>query len=249
MGEKEKMTEQMTREWSKYLKLMQERPHEFRDCNGMEIVTDPDEVRKFEQASGQTIGVVYQSPYSIMVVDLVHEKDGRPFAYERLMPAAVGSAVVCVTRQEENYILLKQLRHSLRGEQIGFPRGYGENGVSAEDNARKEIYEELGGEVLELKPLGKVVADSGIGGAAVEVFECKIDTWELKKGYEGIAEVLVLTEQELEQQIENGTINDGYTLAAFTLLGIKNKRNGCSSVENRKNLRSGMNNATGKPKQ
>lgn len=223
MGEKEKMTEQINREWSQYLMLMQERPYEFRACDGMEIVTDRDEVRKFEQESGQTIGVVYQSPYSMMVVDLVREKNGRLFAYERLIPAAVGSAVVCVTKQKENYILLKQLRHSLRGEQIGFPRGYGENGVSAEDNARKEVYEELGAEVFELKPLGKVVADSGIGGAAAEVFECKIDSWEVKKGYEGITGVLVLTEQELEQQIANGTVTDGYTLAAFALLRLKNK--------------------------
>ena len=189
MGEKEKMTEQINREWSKYLMLMQERPNEFRACSGMEIVTDREEVRKFEQASGQTIGVVYQSPYSMMVIDLVREKNGRLFAYERLIPATVGSAVVCVTKQKENYILLKQLRHSLRGEQIGFPRGYGEDGVSAEDNARKEVYEELGAKILGLKSLGKVVPDSGIGGAAAEVFECKIDSWELKKGYEGITDV------------------------------------------------------------
>ena len=183
---------------------MEQISDEFRACSGMEIVTDREEVRKFEQASGQTIGVVYQSPYSMMVIDLVREKNGRLFAYERLIPATVGSAVVCVTKQKENYILLKQLRHSLRGEQIGFPRGYGEDGVSAEDNARKEVYEELGAKILGLKSLGKVVPDSGIEGAAAEVFECKIDSWELKKGYEGITDVLVLSEQELAQQIANG---------------------------------------------
>ena len=44
-------------------------------------------VREFEKNTGRKIGIVYQSRYNLLVVDLVENTNGDRFAYERLIPA------------------------------------------------------------------------------------------------------------------------------------------------------------------
>lgn len=78
-------------QWSAYLKLMEERPAAFQDSEQIRIITDPETVMEFIERTGRTIGVLYQSPFSILVVDLVRDAGGEVFAYERLLrqyPAA-----------------------------------------------------------------------------------------------------------------------------------------------------------------
>ena len=49
---------------------------------------------------------------------------------------------VCVPVFEGRFVLLRQYRHAIREFQYGFPRGFGEAGVSVEENVREEIQEE-----------------------------------------------------------------------------------------------------------
>lgn len=215
--------------WQLYLQLMQERPEVFRNEGAgnltacpLEIVTDLESICEFENETNRQIGLLYKSPYSMLVVDLVRTPEGKCFDYERLIPAVKNSAVVCITRCGDRFILLKQYRHSMRDLQYAFVRGYGEAGLTGAENAAKEIREELGTRVLSSCYLGKVVADSGINGNPVEVYECKIADYETKKGYEGIENVVSLSETEIREWIAKGMINDGYTLAALSLLAGKN---------------------------
>ena len=73
-----------------------------------------------------------------VVVDVVRAKNGSLFAYERLMNRVMRGAVVIVPYYNGKYILLRQYRHALREYQYGFPRGFGEEGMSAKENAGKE---------------------------------------------------------------------------------------------------------------
>ena len=198
------------------------RPRDFRQNESLKIIFDQDAAEDFYAKTGKQIGVTYSSHYHIMVVDLVQSPDGNRFAYERLLPAVERGAVVTVPIMEGKFILLKQFRHSLRAEQYAFPRGFAEEGMSAEENAKKEVEEELESRVLETKSLGTIVADSGVSGNPVDVVMCGIDHFSLKKDYEGIQKVIALSYEELREWVASGKINDGYTLSALTLLQMKN---------------------------
>lgn len=104
---------------------------------------DPKELYAFAQKSGRRIGIVYESHYHLMVVDVVRAKNGSLFAYERLMNRVMRGAVVIVPYYNGKYILLRQYRHALREYQYGFPRGFGEEGISAKENAGKNYGKNL----------------------------------------------------------------------------------------------------------
>lgn len=210
---KEKLS---SREWVDYCELMRVRQSAFAD-GVLKIITDIDEVVSFEETTGTKIGVIYRSAYTILVVDLVCDTLGRRFAYERILPAVDGGAVVCMTIHNGKYVLLRQFRHSLRGEQLSFPRGYGEVGISSEDNVRKEIAEELGAETKGIQFLGSVVPDSGLSGSSAAVYKCEIGDYKITSGYEGITDVVELGEDELDFFVRDGKITDGFTLSALAL--------------------------------
>lgn len=209
----------MTKEFARYLELMKERPEEFDNTGAeYEIICDPEKVSSFEAETGKIIGAVYESPWHIMVVDLVTSDGKKCFAYERLMPAVKKGAVVALTMCGEKYILLNQYRHALRGMQYSFPRGFAEKGLSPEENLRKELGEELGAETEEVKFLGDVVANSGVAGDKVSVYLCRLKSFETHEHYEGIKNVEAFSRGELQKMIREGKITDGFTLSALQLM-------------------------------
>lgn len=203
-------------EWAKYKNLMKERPHQFRPCKEVDIITDEQLVAKYEEQTGRTIGVVYESPYRIMVVDLVWDGTSY-FAYERLLPAVDKGAVVIVPILDGKFVLLNQFRHALRTHQYAFPRGFAEQGLTAEENCKKELQEELGCDAENIEFLGTLISDSGLSGDRVNVYRCEISSYEVKQGYEGIAAVLELSAEEFSKCIAEGRIDDGFSLAAYAM--------------------------------
>lgn len=172
-------------------------------------------LREYALEHGIKIGMAYKSPYHMMLVDLVKDKRNNTYAYERVINTVTKGAVVVVVKKQDKYVLLRQYRHSMQEEQWCFPRGYGEVGIAAADNVRKEIKEELNADIMgEPKALGQVVADSGLCGTLVDVYLAQIAQYDLKDDYEGIHDIKEVTEEELN----NISINDGFTLAALTLL-------------------------------
>lgn len=210
--------------WKRYLELREQRPSAFR--NGvLDIVTDPARIDAYVEKTGKKLGVLYESPYHLLVVDLVRQAQAEPasgdadcFAYERLLPAVETGAIVAIPMIRDSFVLLRQYRHAPRESMLAFPRGFGEEGIPAEDNLRKELREELGtAEISNVRRLGAIAADSGILGTKAEVFLCDLEHPVLKQGYEEIEEIRLLSENELKERIGRGEISDGYTLAAFAL--------------------------------
>lgn len=204
-------------EWLTYKQLMKDWPEMFAQSELIPIETDEDVILQYMEKTGKKIGVLYQSPYSLLVVDLVRGQKGQYFTYERILPAVKTGAVVTVPVCDDGFVLLKQYRHALRGYQYAFPRGFGEKDISAEENVKKELREEIDVEAGEVHYIGNVFADSGLCGNRVQVYRCRISKPKLKYQYEGIEEVIVLQEDQLEQWIRDGKIDDGYTLAAYSL--------------------------------
>ncbi len=204
--------------WDRYEALMVQRPEAFRNTGEIHIVTDRAIVEEYESRTGNVIGVRYESPYRLLVVDLVWEREGEYFPYERILPAVERGAVVCVPVYQEQYLLLRQYRHALRDYQYAFPRGFAEPGLDGARNAEKELDEELGAVTEKLELLGTVVADSGLSGTQVSVWRCKVRSYRKKQNYEGITDTLCVSAEELRQMICRGQITDGFTLAAAGML-------------------------------
>lgn len=205
----------------KYFKLMEERPEFFSMSTIMNIETDITLIEKFEQETGKKIGVLYHSNYNILVVDLIQGEDKHYYTYERILPASNGVGIVVIAKYMNQFILLKQYRHALRDYQYGFIRGFGEDGISAKENAIKEIKEEINGEITNIQYLGDLTPDSGLTSNKVTYFLCELNSYSEKKGYEGIDSIITLSQNELEQWIKNGNITDGFTVAAYGLYLLK----------------------------
>ena len=206
-----------SKEWRDYLDLAEERPELFKASSRLQIIMDYESIQQFERNTDKKIGVVYRSAYNLLVVDLVENMKGERFAYERLIPAVKKGAIVSIPVYDDKFVLLKQYRHAMRAFQYAFPRGFGEEGLSAEENLQKEIKEETGADVKKISHVGTVIADSGIGSNEGDVFACEITEPQLKLHYEGIEEIELLTEKELVKWIAEGRITDGFTLSGYAM--------------------------------
>lgn len=207
----------MEKAWIDYMKLYKERPAAFAPSDELKIILDYDQVLAFEKDSGRHIGVLYESPYNILVVDLVQDPNGKRFAYERILPTVEKGGVVAIPIFEGKFVLLNQYRHAIRDYQYAFPRGFGENGIAAKANAQKELLEEIGANVLQIETLGTIAVDSGLCGNMADAFVCVVDKVEVCPHYEGIKDVVLLSKEELNQWIEEGKINDSFSLSAYSL--------------------------------
>lgn len=206
----------------RYQRLMGERPQAFAPSHLFPIETDPEIIANFTAHTGQPVGVIYESPYQILVVDLIRGPNGL-FTYERVLPTAQGDPVVAIPIWEGRFVLLEQFRHPLRRCQIAFPRGFGEDGLSAEENVCKEIREELQSTVLAQRILGHVTTDSGLSAGSACVVLCRITEPKPVPEYEGIRRAICLTSAELEHQIADKQIDDGFTLSAYALYQVSKK--------------------------
>ena len=119
-------------------------------------------------------GVVYEDPFTILVRDAVHRPDGSLGTYSRLLPAsgAAGAAVLPLLNGE--IVLLRHFRHATRAQHLEIPRGFSEPGVSAADQARDELREEIQAETDTLLELGSFHSNTGMASDCVELFLAEI---------------------------------------------------------------------------
>lgn len=204
-------------EWDRYIELKEERPELFKNEGVINIVLDEAIVENYQIENDIKIGVVYDSPYNMMVVDLVYNEEGVYYSYERVIPKEQKGAVVILPRYKGEYILLKQYRHSIRDYQYAFPRGYAERGISAEENVQKEMYEELGAEISNVRYMGEVIADSGLSANKVSIYECEVKEYREIEKNEGIVEFVEVSFEEIIKMMEDNRLDDGYTLSAIAM--------------------------------
>lgn len=222
----------MNEELKKYFDFMQKRPEEFIKSDLLSIITDEDFIEKYCLENNVRIGVVYESRFHIMVVDLVKDNKGRVFTYERIINTVPGGTVM-LTLHNGKYVLLDQFRHALRNKQYAFPRGFRELGISSLENAKKEISEEIHIHDKEsdvsYKFLGKVVADSGLSGNIVDIYCVIINNSEEKlysKDTEEIIASIEVTDEKFQDMVHEGIITDGFSLSAYSLFKAKKNADG-----------------------
>jgi ADP-ribose pyrophosphatase len=221
----------------KYLNLMKKHPDLFENTGvkgEIKIIHDLERIRK-EQARLQAklieegkpidwieIGVLSEDQWFWVVRDLVEFPNGKVGGYLRWINRKSqegGFNVILVCIQEKSYLLIKKYQHGQRGYSWEFPRGFGEPGLTAKQNARKELIEEIGVKPSQLNVLAE--AKEGEGGTTA--FLANIPPQQnltLDIG-EGIVDYRWVTFKELEQYIVQNKVNDRFSLWAFALVEIK----------------------------
>lgn len=204
----------------KYLELSRTCTELFAQSEELPLVLDPKELYAFAQKSGRRIGIVYESHYHLMVVDVVRAKNGSLFAYERLMNRVMRGAVVIVPYYNGKYILLRQYRHALREYQYGFPRGL-EKKEFLQRRMRERIMGELGVQAEKWKSFGKIVPDSGAMSSKADVFLAELNEAPQVIQEEEIVGHIALDWEQLGEWIRDGKITDGFTLAAYAKMSLQ----------------------------
>jgi len=199
-----------------------------------QIVTDPKIIKQWQEnerkilkkkkqpLSRADIGIIVDDPYFLLIRDLVIFPNGEMRGYTRLITRAIldnGEGVVVLPMYENKIILLHQFRHATRQWHYEFPRGYGEPDISPQENAIKEIHEEISSSVekSDLIDLGKFYNNTGFEGHPVSLFFATLASIGEPNKNEGIKDIIFLSPEELSDWIRDGKITDGFTIAAYTL--------------------------------
>ena len=221
---------------SKYFSLMQERPELFRNTgepgeiriidNKERILSEQERMRAQLEKEGKPacwidIGILAEDEWEYVVRDLVEFPDGRIGGWRRNInrkKVEGGTGVVVMPVQGSKVVLLKHFRHEDRDWHWEFPRGWGTPGLSAEENAGKELAEEIG---LLPSKLVQVWRDPATAFFYAELQEGEPQN----QDGEAIQRIDLLDIVDLDNWIMSGKITDWFTILTFLM--AKNK--GCVS--------------------
>lgn len=213
---------------SKYLVLVREQPDLFRNTGEegeVKVITDPNRIRieherlkeNFRNAGKPEnwidIGILAEDEWEYVVRDLVEFADGRIGGWRRninrlVSQGGIGSVVMPV--QGDKAILLKHFRHEERAWFWEFPRGWGTPGLTAKQNAIKELEEEIS-----LKPQ-KILQVWQEPTAAFFYAEMEDGESHTQDG-EAVQKIELVGLKELEARIMDGDITDWFTVLAFLM--------------------------------
>lgn len=220
----------------RYLNLIEEHPELFenKEKGTLKIITNHEKIQEEESKLKRElqrkslpeywadIGVIVDDPYFLVVRDLVAFPNSRMGGYIRVINRASlegGPAVAILPVYKGKIIVLRNFRHATRNWELEIPRGFGEKGISAEDNARKELLEETGLNADKLIQLGTLHTDTALRTSPVFLFyaevkelsESMLDTEEVISGK------IFLNQTEFEDMIKQRKITDAFTISAYSM--------------------------------
>lgn len=217
---------------SRYFSLIDERPEIFSNEDAMlKIILDERIISSWETeerkrlkeeglpAERANIGITYEDSYIFVLRDLVKFPSGQFGSYFRILNTSDlsgGQATVILPVVNGKTVLMRQFRHSTRSWHWEVPRGFGEPHTSPETNARKELMEEIEGQISSLIDLGDYHSNTGISGARVRLFYADLVSIGRVSSDEGIGSYRLVDTERLEKMIRDSEITDGFSIAAYT---------------------------------
>ncbi len=211
-----------------YFAFVQRHPEMFvNPPGGFTILLEEVEIQKIEDymahqleekgmsAEWAQVGIVFQDQYGMILRDAVQFPEGSPGTYIRFVAEGDGVGTVILPHYRGQVLLLRHFRHATRTWHLEIPRGFGMTGLSGEENARRELEEEIGAKALQLVALGSLYPDTGVDASVVELFYAQVEAYGPIDTIEGITEVLAISVADFEAMIRESTITDGFTIAAY----------------------------------
>jgi ADP-ribose pyrophosphatase len=222
------MTETRRARIDAYRELAASRPELFETApGGVRILLDPGEIAQVEDAVGRdleargvsaqgaAVGIALSDPWFFVLRDAVEFPDGSRRTHARAVNR-LGHGVAALPLLDGRIVLARHFRHAARRWLLEIPRGAIEPGQSAEDTARAEIEEEIGGRVRALTPLGFLYGTSNLSANGAHLYLAQLDSAGAPQLSEGIAAVETFTVAEFEELLLRGEILDSFTVAAYT---------------------------------
>jgi ADP-ribose pyrophosphatase len=125
------------------------------------------------RANDVGFGVLYEDKYIRLVKDPVVFPNESMGGYVRILNSTesnhTGGAVI-IPIIGEQVAFVRVFRHATRSWEIELPRGFQDPHISESENARKEIQEELGVDVLVLSRIGIIKPNTGLLSSTIAVF-------------------------------------------------------------------------------
>ncbi|MBF4693959.1 NUDIX hydrolase [Fusibacter ferrireducens] len=202
----------------KYLKIMNDYPEFYVESENLKIIKDESIIIEYQIKNKIDLGIIYENEYFFIINDLVENRAQIRFPYFRLINKAGYNGVAIIPMYENKFVLLKHFRHGTRNVEYEIPRGFSEIGLSIENNAKKEIFEELGSKVADIQSLGSVISDSGLSGGEVFTFLCSLESIGKINEIEGIESYVLKTKGELKDMINKNIIRDAFSLSVICKL-------------------------------
>lgn len=199
---------------------------------GFVILLDKDEIREAEVQTAHRlktkhlstelaqVGIVYQDQYRMIIRDAVRFPNGLLGTYVRIVRDGVAGVIILPVYQE-HILLIRHFRHATRTWHLEIPRGFGEKDFSSEENARRELEEEIRATISHLVSLGQVYPDAGALSEYNDFFYAEVGSYGELEANEAIVELLPIPIPEFERMIRENEINDGFTLTAYALAKAK----------------------------
>ncbi|SDG51917.1 ADP-ribose pyrophosphatase [Sinosporangium album] len=238
------LTQHQREALDQYFELKDRYPKLFEERNSRPITLDRRALQSYAEKHGIVLGVAAETPYVLLLVDLVSttRPDGSIFEfpyfrtiYRKQLEGATNAVVLGTIANpdlgpEGAIVLLGQERHATGSRHVELPRGFGEQGISGEENALKELREETGfvGRADSVTLLGETFTDTGLTDARVSFYHVEIvdrgsestEAFEVKKSVE------LVSEKELWNRIRDGDMTDAFTIQAMTLWSTRDRRGG-----------------------
>lgn len=199
----------------KYIEFQEKYPKYFKQDKDLKIITDQRALQRFASEQACQLGLIYETPLFWIVVDLLESAEGRRYPYMRMIHKAESNGVVIIPQIDDKIVFLSQFRHGTRQIEIELPRGFAEIGLSAFDNAAKEISEEIGANAEKLTLLGTIMSDSGLTYGDVSILHCHIESIGKLENEEGIKDTLLLSKGDILNYIQTNKIRDSFSISAI----------------------------------
>ena len=210
----------------RYREFARAHPEKFANPDGEihEILHDPELIAKAQEevrsgrarcglaGSDTRVGVIADDPYITLLRDAVRFPDGKLGLYNRVL-VPQGAAVLPL--MGETVVLIRQFRHATRRWHYEAPRGIATLEHGVENDARRELEEEIGAVPRTLVPLGILHTSTGMTAETLHLFLARIDGYGEPDRAEGIASIECLAMDQFEAMIAGGDITDGATIVSF----------------------------------
>lgn len=215
-----------------YYIFMDNHPEYFKQRKLRKIICDRVILEEYVKENDISLGVLVKTPYMIFIVDLVQTKDAKnhmvKYPYQRLLNqkeiqravnVVILGSIANNSEESDNIVLIKQERHATGIFHLELPRGFGEFGLSGEENSLKELREETGYIGSKAYFIGSSFTDSGITNAKVFFYYIpiisRIDS--NSEITESISNIQIISISQIWNKISSGEILDSFTIQALAL--------------------------------
>jgi 8-oxo-dGTP pyrophosphatase MutT (NUDIX family) len=159
-----------------------------------------------------------QNKWLKLYFDIVKFHDGRTGRYNRVVEGSTGKGVVIIPQDARKRIgFVRIFRYPIGKWQWELPRGFAEKGLSTEENAKKELYEETGLHAKRFIKVGELFPNSGVLATKISIFLAQELPFPNKKCdlEDSISDIDFFTIDEIDTMTARGELTDGITLSAL----------------------------------